>query len=566
MFLQINFVNSQSINGVYKQKSQVTYTTDFDILYNKCKNSRLDSIHKICIVFMNDYGVRKDEKKLFAFCEKFLAKCKLDNNPELERRIKIIELTNKLRLKNSPDKKLNSEFKKLFVTFFNQNDTSAALECLFEQAMIYNKRNNNLETLKILFFCEKFAKSYHLQKDLCYQRVLHELAHKLLYFEKNQLAISYFKNSLSTRYSSIMDSLISFNGIGVAYQQLNQFDASNKYLKIGSVTALKAKNYLFNNVINGNIAINKFKLNQLEDSFHYAYLEKNTSIKYGLWTNCINSMCLLTQIEIKRNNVSHAKVLLDSIDGLIIKTNDTDYTLLKKQHETKYLYYSKIKNANQALLAYQKFIHFEKLFQNIANKDKISMLQIKANTDLFHLEMKKMESKKKTKDMLLILIFVFLILGSFYLFYFFVKKIRKIEKVKTEINALNIEQNKQIIFLKKTLLDQIEIIKNNNTNFLNQEEDIKTLKEFNLSRKEQWESFKELFFKTYPHFQTFLNLKEEKFSTAELRLIMLHKIGLNNKEISQALFISIDGVKKANYRLYKKLNVKTSAELIDIFN
>ena len=121
------------------------------------------------------------------------------------------------------------------------------------------------------------------------------------------------------------------------------------------------------------------------------------------------------------------------------------------------------------------------------------MIQIKANTDLFHLEMEKMETKKKTKDILLLLAFVFIAFGAAYLVYFFIKKINKIEKVKTEINALNIEQNKQIISLKKTLLDQIELIKNNNSNFLNQEEDIKVLKEFNLSRKEQWESFKDLF-------------------------------------------------------------------------
>ena len=47
---------------------------------------------------------------------------------------------------------------------------------------------------------------------------------------------------------------------------------------------------------------------------------------------------------------------------------------------------------------------------------------------------------------------------------------------------------------------------------------------------------------------------------------MLHKLGLNNKEIAQALFISLDGVKKANYRLYKKMNLKSSQELIEIFN
>lgn len=138
--------------------------------------------------------------------------------------------------------------------------------------------------------------------------------------------------------------------------------------------------------------------------------------------------------------------------------------------------------------------------------------------------------------------------------------------MKSEINTLNFKQIKEIDRLKKALLNQLELIKNDNSNFQNKLEDIKALKEFNLSQKEQWESFKNLFFSTYPTFQSILDLKLGKTSNGELRLIMLHKLGLNNKEISQSLFISIDGVKKANYRLYKKMNLKTSQELIDFFN
>jgi hypothetical protein len=566
LLFQINYVSSQVISGKYIEKNFATYEEDFSILYKKCQDSRLDSINKICIVFMNDYGIRKDEKKLNYFCKRFLKNCHNDNNDGLTRRILTIELVNKSKLSYVDATKLNTSFKKLFIKFFNENDNSAALECLFEQAMINNKRNETLETIKILFFCENFAKRYHLQKDLCYQRILHELGYKLLYLKQNRLAIDYFKKSLLTKHSSTMDSLISLNGIGMAYQELKYFNESNKYLKKASVSALKAKNYLFNNVINGNIALNKFRLGKLDESFHYAYLEKNTSFKNELWSNGISSMCLLVQIELKKENVTHAKVLIDSINNLIYKTKSDDYILRKKQYEAIYLYNLKINNDQKALSAYQNFNYFEKLFQNISNKDKISIIEIRAKSDVYNLEMVKIEERKKTKDLLVTILLVLLSLFSLCVIYYFRKKVKLVEKTKSEISAINVIQAKEIDYLKKALLNQLDIIKNDNSNFLNKQEDIKALKEFNLSQKEQWESFKNLFLSTYPTFQSILDLKLGKTSSGELRLIMLHKLGLNNKEISQALFISIDGVKKANYRLYKKMNIKTSQELINFFD
>jgi DNA-binding CsgD family transcriptional regulator len=42
---------------------------------------------------------------------------------------------------------------------------------------------------------------------------------------------------------------------------------------------------------------------------------------------------------------------------------------------------------------------------------------------------------------------------------------------------------------------------------------------------------------------------------------MLHKLGLSSKEIADILFISADAVKKAKYRLYKKIGISTVLEL-----
>jgi DNA-binding CsgD family transcriptional regulator len=70
-----------------------------------------------------------------------------------------------------------------------------------------------------------------------------------------------------------------------------------------------------------------------------------------------------------------------------------------------------------------------------------------------------------------------------------------------------------------------------------------------------WEKFKQYFNSVYPDFVLALKTKSPKLSSAELRLVMLAKMGLSTKESAAMLGISIDAVKKGRYRLRKKLNL-----------
>jgi DNA-binding CsgD family transcriptional regulator len=50
----------------------------------------------------------------------------------------------------------------------------------------------------------------------------------------------------------------------------------------------------------------------------------------------------------------------------------------------------------------------------------------------------------------------------------------------------------------------------------------------------------------------------------ELRLLALLKMNLSSKEIANILNISQEGIKKARYRLRKKLNIATEDSLQDL--
>lgn len=552
--------------GDYKEKNWKTYEEDFLKTYQLCQNSRIDSTHRICIAFMKDYGVRNDLRKLNLFCDNFLKLNKNIDNDALERRIKTILLTNTCRLKQFSDGDINQKFKQLFTEFYKNNDYSAALECFYEKAMLLNRKKQYHEVLKILYFCEKFAVKNNLQNDLCYQRILHEIAYKLLNFDQYSLSINYFKKAIATKNCDAMDQLIALNAIGIGYQKLNKLDQSNSYLQQASTLALKEKNQTFNAIINGNIGLNKFNLGRFNEAKKYIDLDKKVSLKYKIYPNAISSMALLAQIDLKENKINEAKILIDSINNIALKIDSTEFKAFKNKHEINYLYFLKLKNYEKSLYHYQKLNDFEKLIQNYSNSDKISLLEVKASSELLELEIKKIEDQKKLKVILTVLFFIVFAISIIIVVYYIVRKLKKMEQSKNEIFALTEEQSKEIERLKFKLYQQLELIKNKNEKYQNTTIEIPDLKDFNLSKKEQWNDFKQLFDITFPDFEIKLFSINNAFSKTEQRLIMLHKLGLSNKEISEALFISIDGVKKANYRLYKKMNLKSSQELNDIFN
>ena len=70
-----------------------------------------------------------------------------------------------------------------------------------------------------------------------------------------------------------------------------------------------------------------------------------------------------------------------------------------------------------------------------------------------------------------------------------------------------------------------------------------------------WNNFQHHFNKVYPNFISDLRTQYPSLTPAELRLILLDKMGLSLKETSSILGTSIDAVKKGRYRLKKKYNL-----------
>jgi DNA-binding CsgD family transcriptional regulator len=571
--------------------------SDLENLYNTCQQVREDTVNRVCLGFLASHNLRKNAEAFYSFCTAFKNICLKKNNPEVYRRARIIELQGRLRLDSAPAAAVNKKFEALFNEFKNDEDYAAALECLFEIGKFPLLIKNNIQSIKVLFFAEKFAEKYELKQKISYQGILHYTGYILWDLDMPRLSISYFKKSLATGNVLAQDSMVALNALGMNYQKLDSPKQSLYYFNEAGRIARSFKNDVFNAVVSGSAAATLLQLGEVNKAYDYSMQYKNLSVQNRLWENAVDAFYKLVQAELTRNNTGHAAILLDSMNGLMHNINSNDFVSLKRYKEAVYLYYEKLGDYQKALPAYKEYVHFDSLFQR--NKSKISELELNAEVRLYEEEMIAKERAKKTRNIIEGISILILLSAIALLISYWYKKTKRAEKQKIETDKINLEQAGEIESLKQQLLDQLATIKNENMNYqallaqkseanieipvtenidsaakgsaevlteeensFNQKpEDIQYLKEYNLTQKEHWATFKNSFAKIYPDFEKNISNKIGTVSGAELRLMMLTKLGLSNKEIAQTLLISPDSVKKGKYRLYKKIGINSAAEL-----
>jgi tetratricopeptide (TPR) repeat protein len=87
-----------------------------------------------------------------------------------------------------------------------------------------------------------------------------------------------------------------------------------------------------------------------------------------------------------------------------------------------------------------------------------------------------------------------------------------------------------------------------------------------INNERAWENFQSYFEDLHKGFDDKIRSIAPEISKSELRLIALLKMDLNSHEIASVLNISQEGIKKARYRLRKKLGLETSESLEDFLS
>ncbi len=215
-------------------------------------------------------------------------------------------------------------------------------------------------------------------------------------------------------------------------------------------------------------------------------------------------------------------------------------------------------NSSKAIEELKTIYETEKQKQHILLQEK----------DIALLRQKESLAKSRSQQLLLGLIAIALISGLIIYALFNKKKRNEIEREKLEsslrykskqltTHAMNLAHKNEIL---QQLKEELNEIKKESTQSYSYEKIISHI-DRNTNNDQYWAEFTRYFEEVHKDFNSNALATYPKLKTNDLRLIALLKMNLSSKEIAHILNISNEGVKKARYRLRKKLNLETVQSL-----
>lgn len=140
---------------------------------------------------------------------------------------------------------------------------------------------------------------------------------------------------------------------------------------------------------------------------------------------------------------------------------------------------------------------------------------------------------------------------------------QELEFKKKEITAKALQLARKNEFLLSLEGELMELKSTVDTKAKMSSERIRRMIQHDSNENEDWDQFAKEFSSIHQEFIDKLAAKHGSFTTNDLRLVSLMKMNLSSKDIASTLRISPDGIKKARYRLRKKMGIESQVDLQD---
>ncbi len=371
------------------------------------------------------------------------------------------------------------------------------------------------------------------------------------------------------------------NDIGNTFFYLKRYDSAKHYLQ-SSLTL--ARQYKISDT-EGNALLNLGKVYAQQNNYKKAIenLESALSIhqKNRFKANIMSSQNEIANTYLKKGEPKKA---LSYLSRTIASANvEAPLKELKDAYQMRAI-------ANQQMRQFENAFNDQLEFQilndsifNVTKSKQIDELRTIYETEkkeqqitLQGNEIDLLEQKAKVNSLQRILLGVGLLLSLGIVgfgFYGFRQKIKrnKLEKEKldTELafkkkelttHALHLAKKNEVL---EGLKQKAEELKSSETSQNGYQQIIRTIN-FDLQDDNNWENFSKYFQQVHKGFNSNVKQKFPEVTSNELRLMSLLKMNLSSKEIANILNISQEGIKKARYRLRKKLNITTEDSLQDL--
>lgn len=385
--------------------------------------------------------------------------------------------------------------------------------------------------------------------------------------------------NIYNRFKDLQYEAYSANNIGDSYVALNRFEDAQEYFE----NALQIATKINNQEIKGNSLVNlgTVFLNLEQLSKARRFLKEGLEIHKTLDYKKTISVDLneLSKVEIKDKQFQKAINYLD--ESIVIskkinaKNNLVDAYLLRSEA------YEKLNDAPMALLDYKVHKAINDSIFNTTKSQQIEKLRTSFETEkkereivLQQNEIELLQQTQKAATLKTSFLFTGIIslLIVFSLIYYALRqKMKQHKLVRNNLNkdlefktkeltthALHLAQKNEVL---ESLKQKVKELKANNSGQGCQQ--IIQEINFNLQDDNNWENFSRYFEQVHSGFNSAVKKKFPGITTNELRLMALLRMNMSSKEIASILNISNEGVKKARYRLRKKLELESDDSLQD---
>ncbi|WP_345214088.1 tetratricopeptide repeat protein [Mucilaginibacter gynuensis] len=389
-------------------------------------------------------------------------------------------------------------------------------------------------------------------------------------------ALIYTNRALKYNKRDTRRTINTINTMGLVYRNWKHYARALTYFNQALDMAKRLRDSAWMGITNGNIGSVYFMQRQYDKAIPFIENDYNASLKYKEYNNATLALLRLTTIAAYRNQTAKMGEMLKQATQLIALEKDSP-NLLVHLYELNSIYYEKAGRLQDALNYRKKFeaTRFALAMRdNVAavERARLNFEQEKYKARLQQLKINAQVQSLRRNSVIIVLLLVTIIIALIYN--------RKLLKIRKDSEILLIEKNKADVDLKNATYELIRYTQNiQEKNDLIQNfkteidqlsvqyaddkrvEQLNDLMQTHIMTDKKWNEFKQLFMKVHPGF--FPQLKEAypNISETDVRMLSLIKLGINNREMSNMLGITNEGVKKAKQRLRKKMNINAEETL-----
>lgn len=365
---------------------------------------------------------------------------------------------------------------------------------------------------------------------------------------------------------------ITHTEIGYAYLGLDNIDKGIEHFKKSLEISISSGRKGFEAICYHNLGLANRKKGNLD--LAEQFLKKSIDLGKTTANNSVSSLNELGSLSLEKNepleSIKHhteAIQLADSIKSLVE---------LKDGYKGRSLAYELNGQYQKALEDKKQFIILNDSIFNSTKSQQIEELRTIYETEKKEQQITLLEQEAKVSKLQKYLLGGGLGLSVLVLGFGFYGVRQKLKRNKAEKAKLDAEldfKKKELTTHALHLAKKNEVLESikQKAEALKKEESVKTgyqnlirTIDFDLQDDNNWKNFSRYFEEVHKDFNSNVKARFPEVTPNELRLLALLKMNLSSKEIANILNISHEGIKKARYRLRKKLNIQTEDSLQDL--